>query len=198
MKRLLLLAGITAFGNAGAEELTIPNTFSAGSAAVADEVNANFSAVEVSVDDNAADIEALQAARSSIESDVTANTADIDSLGTTVSGMEQQVNANSSNVDYVATLVLGLSAQQAGIDWSSTDNSSRISTSASTPTAVSSVTVSAPGPGYAIVDFSGMLQLSWLGGIEQVNCALKTDRSSPDVATARPEGVDEACVTAET
>ena len=43
-------------GAAIADDLTIPNTFTAGTPAVAAEVNGNFTAVEASVDDNAADI----------------------------------------------------------------------------------------------------------------------------------------------
>lgn len=41
-------------------ELTIPNTFVANTPALASEVNSNFTAVEVSVDDNAQDISSLQ------------------------------------------------------------------------------------------------------------------------------------------
>jgi hypothetical protein len=43
-----------------ADDLTIPNTFQPNTPARAADVNANFDAVEASVDDNAADIAALQ------------------------------------------------------------------------------------------------------------------------------------------
>ena len=43
-----------------ADEVDIPNQFTAGSAAVAAEVNANFAAVEVAVDDNAQRVVALE------------------------------------------------------------------------------------------------------------------------------------------
>ena len=43
-----------------ADDLTIPNTFQAGTPARAADVNANFTAVEASVDDNAADVLQLQ------------------------------------------------------------------------------------------------------------------------------------------
>jgi hypothetical protein len=43
-----------------ADPVDIPNQFQAGTPAVADEVNQNFSAVEAAIDDNAADIGALQ------------------------------------------------------------------------------------------------------------------------------------------
>lgn len=51
--RIGIIAGVALLSlNASADELTIPNAFSAGTAAVADEVNANFDAVAASVNDN--------------------------------------------------------------------------------------------------------------------------------------------------
>ena len=47
---LVLGANLISYG-ASAAELTIPNTFAAGTPAVADDVNANFSAVETAVND---------------------------------------------------------------------------------------------------------------------------------------------------
>lgn len=44
------------------EAITVPNTFTAGTNAVASEVNGNFQAVEAGVDDNAGDIDALESA----------------------------------------------------------------------------------------------------------------------------------------
>ena len=44
--------------SASADDLTVPNTFQAGTPARASEVNENFTAVEASVDDNAANISA--------------------------------------------------------------------------------------------------------------------------------------------
>ncbi len=63
MRKLAALVLLFAF-SAHAEEVTIPNEFVGGTAAVASEVNANFDAVATSVDDNASDIDALQAADS--------------------------------------------------------------------------------------------------------------------------------------
>ncbi|WP_419812461.1 hypothetical protein [Bacterioplanoides sp.] len=51
-----------------AAEVTIPNQFSAGTAAVAAEVNANFNAVEVAVDDNAVRVAQLETMVASLES----------------------------------------------------------------------------------------------------------------------------------
>ena len=52
MNKILLVLGITFIYNIQAADLTIPNTFTAGTPAVAADVNANFTAVESAVDDN--------------------------------------------------------------------------------------------------------------------------------------------------
>lgn len=58
---VILGAGLASYA-ANASDLTIPNTFSAGTAAVADEVNGNFSAVADAVNDNDGRIAALEGA----------------------------------------------------------------------------------------------------------------------------------------
>ena len=73
---LLLLA----VGSAVADDLTIPNTFQSNTPARAADVNANFTAVEASVDDNAADIAANS-------SDIQANSSDIAALNATGAGI---------------------------------------------------------------------------------------------------------------
>lgn len=52
MKWLFVIFGIVTASSSLASNLTIPNTFVGGTPAVAAEVNANFTAVEVAVDDN--------------------------------------------------------------------------------------------------------------------------------------------------
>ncbi|HEY9051349.1 MAG TPA: hypothetical protein VIQ03_07385 [Gammaproteobacteria bacterium] len=69
-----------------ADSLTIPNTFTAGSPAVAAEVNANFDAVKSSVDDN--------------DARITTNANNINSQSTTIS-------TNTSNISNNATNILG-------------------------------------------------------------------------------------------
>ena len=54
--KLIGVAAILGTGLSIADDVTIPNTFQAGTPARAADVNANFTAVEASVDDNAADI----------------------------------------------------------------------------------------------------------------------------------------------
>lgn len=63
-----------------ASEVTVPNTFQAGTPAVADEVNANFSAVETAVNGNAADIGNLQTAVASLQAVVAQHGTDIGQL----------------------------------------------------------------------------------------------------------------------
>ena len=75
MKRLLLLLSLAVCSSLLAADLTIPNTFTAGTAAVAGEVNANFAAVESAVDDNNARIGA--------------NEADIAQLNSAASGADE-------------------------------------------------------------------------------------------------------------
>ncbi len=66
-----------AIGTAVADDLTIPNTFTSGTPARAADVNANFAAVEASVDDNAADIAANTGGVASNSASVAANTSAI-------------------------------------------------------------------------------------------------------------------------
>lgn len=61
-KILLVCSSFLIVLGVSASELTIPNSFTAGTAAVADEVNANFSAVATAVNDNDARIAALEMA----------------------------------------------------------------------------------------------------------------------------------------
>jgi hypothetical protein len=74
---LLLASHFLIVSVTNADDLTIPNTFTAGTPARAAEVNGNFTAVEASVDDNAADI-AVNMTAIDVNSDgVAANTSDI-------------------------------------------------------------------------------------------------------------------------
>lgn len=59
-KVILVCSGFLFVPGANADELNIPNAFSAGTAAVADEVNANFDAVAASVNDNNSRIMAIE------------------------------------------------------------------------------------------------------------------------------------------
>jgi len=87
MKKLIL-ATIFLASAAIADDLTIPNTFTAGTPAVAAEVNGNFTAVEASVDDNAADIAVTTV-------DIAANTASI-------ADNQADIQSNSSSIAALA------------------------------------------------------------------------------------------------
>lgn len=71
--KLLLITITLLFSAVGlAAELTIPNTFSAGQPALASEMNANFTAVETAVDDNAARVTTLEQQVTTLQQQVTA------------------------------------------------------------------------------------------------------------------------------
>ena len=88
----LLLSGICL-----ADDLTIPNTFTAGTPARAADVNANFTAVEASVDDNAADIVGNSA---NIESNTTA-------IAVNSGNISSNLTATENNAASIASLTLG-------------------------------------------------------------------------------------------
>lgn len=72
--RMLLLTTVTlilAFSKVHAAECTIPNSFTAGTKAVAAQVNANFDAVKSAVDDNDNRITALEAAITAMQTRIT-------------------------------------------------------------------------------------------------------------------------------
>jgi hypothetical protein len=65
---LVMVTASTLSHNAAAGEVTIPHTFTAGQKAVASDVNANFSALEAGVDDNARTIAELRAQVQALQS----------------------------------------------------------------------------------------------------------------------------------
>lgn len=110
---LALLAGASA---ALGGEVTIPNTFSANTPALAAQVNANFAAVASAVNDNAADIAGHDAAIdgnavliAALQSALAAQQATIDSLSSSVATLTTQlavvqgssVMALASNLDMI-------------------------------------------------------------------------------------------------
>jgi hypothetical protein len=74
-----------------ADDLTVPNTFTANTPARAAEVNENFTAVEASVDDNAADIAANA-------TDIATNAADVVVTNTNVQANTSAVQSNTSAI----------------------------------------------------------------------------------------------------
>ncbi len=83
-KLILVLATSAIVSGAMAESLTIPNSFTAGSAAVAAEVNDNFAAVETAVDDN--------------DSRITTNTGNVSTNSTNIGILDSAVDDNDSRI----------------------------------------------------------------------------------------------------
>jgi hypothetical protein len=82
-----------------ASDVTIPNTFQSGTTAVAAEVNANFSAVETSVDDNNSRIAALEATVAALQATVTSQASTISTLQSNLTAVQSsQVMALDSYI----------------------------------------------------------------------------------------------------
>ena len=77
---LTMAAALLISSTAWAGALTIPNTFTAGTKAVAAQVNANFTAAKTAVDDNDARITTNAAAAATNATNITANTTAITAL----------------------------------------------------------------------------------------------------------------------
>lgn len=90
--RVLALASMLMATAVSASEVTIPHSFSANTPAVAAEVNANFGAVDVAVDDNAVDIAAMQSALATLQTTV-------GNLQTTVSTQQATIDAQATTID---------------------------------------------------------------------------------------------------
>jgi hypothetical protein len=105
MKNLIFTA-IFLTGSAMADDLTIPNTFQAGTPARAAEMNANFSAVETSVDDNAADM-------AIVSQNVATYVQNISSNAQGISSNAQNISSNDQDIDVIAQNVSSLIAPAA-------------------------------------------------------------------------------------
>ncbi|MCF6300676.1 MAG: hypothetical protein L3J52_06120 [Proteobacteria bacterium] len=95
--------------NINASELTIPNTFTANTPAVAAQVNANFAAVEVSVDDNDSRLDALEALVTQLQTDLATANSTISTLQTDLTTANSNINtlqADLSNVENNTVLQL--------------------------------------------------------------------------------------------
>ena len=118
--------------------VTVPNTFTNGTAADADAVNANFDAVKTAVNDNdnrittaqstadsnAAGISSAFPVISGNTSNISTNTAGIASSATAISGNTSNVSTNAAGISSSATAISGntsnISTNAAGISSSAT------------------------------------------------------------------------------
>jgi hypothetical protein len=81
------------FGSVGASELSIPTQFSSGTRAVASEVNGNFEAVAVSVNDNHAQIIAILARFEALEAENVALATNISELVETNNNLQAEIDS---------------------------------------------------------------------------------------------------------
>lgn len=97
--------------SAHAGEVDVPHTFVAGDKARASEVNENFSALEAAVDDNAAEIQALQSADAALSSSVAATAAGVAALESANAGMQAGIAANAADIGALHAADGGLQSQ---------------------------------------------------------------------------------------
>jgi len=122
MKMLLFIMGVAFIGNIQAADLTIPNTFTAGTPAVAADVNANFSAVESAVDDNNANITTNASNIASKQNRVTGvcppeqSIAAINADGTVTCEIDTDTNTTYSGADFATSSQSCTSGMMTGID----------------------------------------------------------------------------------
>ena len=139
MRKLLLILGIAFINNIQAADLTIPNTFTAGTPAVAVDVNANFAAVETEVDDNNASIVGNASGITTNASNITSNNAGITG---NAAGIVTNASGITTNTSGIATNVTGITGNAAGI----VTNASGITTNTSgIATNASNITINASG-----------------------------------------------------
>ena len=84
-----------------AGDVTIPHSFTSGTKAVASEVNANFSAIEAEVDDNAANINTNSTAITNNSNNINTNTADIATNKADITANTGDIASNLSDINAV-------------------------------------------------------------------------------------------------
>ncbi len=96
--------GLGAIGTATAGNVTIPNTFSSGTPAVAAEVNANFNALATEVNDNDSrittnsnDLATLQATVSALQNTITSLQADLTTANNTIASLQSDLASVQAN-----------------------------------------------------------------------------------------------------
>ena len=94
-----------------ASTLTVPNTFSSGTPAVAAQVNANFTAVKGAVDDNDARIAALESALATLQSTATSQATTISDLQATVNTQATTISTLQTTVNTQATTISSMQSQ---------------------------------------------------------------------------------------
>lgn len=105
-----IILTLTMAFNVWAGNLTIPNTFTSNTTAVASEVNANFTAVKTEVDDNNAQIAALEARIAALEAQ-NLNARIVVLEGDSVSGLGSVLTIDTDGNGYSRALFSGVNVQ---------------------------------------------------------------------------------------
>jgi len=101
----VLLAAIVASSGLQASRVSIPNTFTSGTKAVAQDVNSNFTAVKSSVDDNDSRITSNTSSITSNTSSITSNTSSITSNASSITSNTSSITSNTGNIASQATRI---------------------------------------------------------------------------------------------
>ena len=149
MMRLMLttlsIAALCA-GSALAGNVTIPHNFQAGTPAVADNVDENFEAVRVEVNDNNTRI-------STNASNITTNTTNISTNASAVTTNRNSISSNAANIIDITTELDSMP----GIAFVQQSGSAALTSSYAN---IMSVTINAPSTGFVFVTATGMIQVS--------------------------------------
>ncbi len=105
-----LALGLCAIGPVTAGNVTIPNTFSSGTPAVAAEVNANFGALETAVNDNDSRITANSASITTNSNDLAALQTAVTTLQATVADLQSTVTNLQDDLTAANDTIAGLQA----------------------------------------------------------------------------------------
>ncbi|HET9031959.1 MAG TPA: hypothetical protein VFN25_03535 [Dokdonella sp.] len=106
---LLLFTGAAVAGN-----VSIPNTFTAHTPAVATQVNANFGAVATAVNGSATDITALQGAVANLQSQLTTQQSQLATQQGQLVAQQSQLTTQQNTIDTLNTTVTSLNTTVAG------------------------------------------------------------------------------------
>ena len=104
----MMLALLTSPFVTFASELTIPNTFVENTPALASEVNANFTAVETSVDDNAQDISSLQSTMAQLMFEYGNIIDDLEAVTEAMVDQQAEINALNNTVSNLQAEIVAL------------------------------------------------------------------------------------------
>ncbi|RLL50791.1 hypothetical protein D8Y20_10930 [Mariprofundus sp. EBB-1] len=167
MKQIFIAvaASLIMTSTASAGVLTIPNTFTAGSPAVAADVNANFAAGKTAVDDNNTRITANTASAGTNTTDIAANVSNITTLQNSKAGYATAVNNSGSPTTIIAMTTTGQ--------------------------AIVTLTITAPANGFAIVTGKAFSVVNHTMGTMHL-VGMKISTTSGDVAAGYDLSVSQA------